>query len=112
MEYRASHRFAPLSARRVRNAAELIRRRHAEEALEILSFVPNRGAGIISKVLKSAIANAGSTASAQDLWIREVSVNEGPSLPMWWKAGPRGSAMPRHRRTTHVTVVLTDESEG
>ena len=111
MDFRASHRFAPLSARRVRNAAELIRRHQAEEALEILSFLPNRGATILSKVLKSAIANAGATASAQDLWISEVAINEGPSLPMWWKAGPRGSAMPRHRRTTHVTIVLTDKAE-
>jgi len=111
MEFKASHRFAPLAARRVRNAAELIRRRPAEEALEILSFVPNRAAGILSKVLKSAIANAGTAASAEDLWISEVAVNEGPSLPMWWKAGPRGAAMPRHRRTTHVTIVLSDKAE-
>jgi large subunit ribosomal protein L22 len=111
MEFRASHRFAPLAARRVRNAAELIRLKPAEEALEILSFVPNRSASILSKVLKSAIANAGTDATAEDLWIQEIAVDEGPSLPMWWKAGPRGAAMPRHRRTTHVTIVLTDKAE-
>jgi large subunit ribosomal protein L22 len=111
MEFKATHRFAPLAVRRVRNAAELIRRHPAEEAIEVLSFVPNRAATILMKVLKSAIANAGTTASAQDLWVSEVAINEGPSLPMWWKAGPRGAAMPRHRRTTHVTIVLTDKAE-
>jgi large subunit ribosomal protein L22 len=111
MKFQASHKFAPLGARRIRNAAELIRRHQAEEALEILSFCPNRGASVLSKVLKSAIANAGATASAEDLWISEVTVNEGPSLPTWWKAGPRGAAMPRKRRTTHVTIVLTDKAE-
>ena len=111
MKYRASHRFASISARKVRDVADLIRRRYAEEALEILGFVPNRGASMLSKVLKSAVANAGTTVSAQNLLITEVAVNEGPSLPMRWKAGPRGSAMPRKARTSHISVVLSDEGE-
>ena len=49
MEFKATHRFAPLAVRRVRNAAELIRRHPAEEAIEILSFVPNRAASILMR---------------------------------------------------------------
>lgn len=111
MECKASHRFASISARKVRDVATLIRKRYAEEALEMLNFVPNRGASMLSKVLKSAVANAGADVSTDELRISTVVVNEGPSLPPWWKAGPRGAAMPRHRRTTHITIVLTDEPE-
>jgi len=111
MEFKASHRFAPISARKVRDVATLVRRRYAEEAIEMLSFVPNRGASMLSKVLKSAIANAGADVSTDELWISQVAIDEGPSLPQWWKAGPRGAAMPRHRRSAHITVVLTDQTE-
>jgi len=111
MEFKAIHRFAPISARKVRDVADVVRRLDAEEALEALAFVPNRGASMLLKVLKSAIANAGTAASTEDLWVSKVVVDEGPSLPMWWKAGPRGAAMPRHRRTSHITVVLSDQTE-
>lgn len=111
MEYRATHRFAPISARKVRDVAALIRQRYVEEALETLRFVPNRGASLLAKVLKSAVANAGTTASAEDLVVSKVAVDEGPSLPTRWKAGPRGAAMPRKSRTTHITIVLSDEAE-
>lgn len=110
MEFKASHRFARISARKVRDVAALVRRRPAEEAVEVLTFVHNRGATMLSKVLRSAIANAGTKAPADELWIREVRVNEGPTLPMRWQPGPRGAAMPIRKRTSHIMVVLTDQA--
>ena len=58
MAYEAVHRFARISARKVRPLADLIRGKHADEALDILRYMPQRGARLLEKVLKSALGNA------------------------------------------------------
>ena len=107
--YRATHRFAPTSARKARLVMDLIRDKSANEALEILQFVNNRPAEMIDKVLRSAIANAGADADPEELWIESAFVNEGPTWPLRFQAGPRGRAMPIRKRTSHITIELTDE---
>lgn len=109
MKFRASHRFAPISARKARTVIDLIRLKSANEALEILQFVNNRSASMIDKVLKSAIANAGLDADPDDLLIETARVDEGPSWPMRWHPGPRGRAMPIHKRTSHIIIELSNE---
>jgi large subunit ribosomal protein L22 len=109
MKCKASHRFASTSARKARLVMDLIRRKTANQALAILQFTNNRPASMIDKVLRSAIANAGSDADADTLKIFSAYVNEGPTLPRRWMAGPRGRAMPIRCRTSHITIELTDE---
>ena len=58
MAYKATHRFARISARKVRPLADLIRGKFADEALDMLRYQPQRGARMLEKVLKSAMANA------------------------------------------------------
>ena len=58
MQYRALYRYADSSARKVRYFADLVRGRPADEALELLSYLPNRGARLMEQVIKSAIGNA------------------------------------------------------
>jgi large subunit ribosomal protein L22 len=58
MDYSAHHRFADMSARKVRPFATLIRGLRADEALEALRFYPNKGARLLEDVLKSALGNA------------------------------------------------------
>jgi large subunit ribosomal protein L22 len=88
---------------------DLIRNKRANEALETLQFVNNRPAVMIDKVLRSAIANAGMEVDAEDLWVKAARVDEGPTWPMRWQAGPRGRAMPIHKRTSHIIIELSDE---
>ena len=57
-EFVAKHRYARITARKARRIADLIRGRSVNEALEMLEFAPQRGAGFYLKVLKSAVANA------------------------------------------------------
>ncbi len=56
MAYTATYRFARISAQKVRPLANLIRGKHADEALEILKYMPHRGARLLEKVVKSAWA--------------------------------------------------------
>ena len=58
MAYRATHKYARISPRKVRPLADMIRGKLADEALDILRFQPQRGARMLEKVLKSAIGNA------------------------------------------------------
>ena len=58
MAYEATHRFARISARKVRPLADLIRGKLADDALDILRYQPHRGARMLEKVLHSALANA------------------------------------------------------
>jgi len=108
MKYRACHRFASTSARKARLVMDLIRDKTANEALEILQFVNNRPAVMIDKVLRSAIANAGLDADPEELQIESARVDEGPTWPLRWMAGPRGRAMPIRKRTSHITIELSD----
>ena len=109
MKFKASHRFAPVSARKVRLVIDLIRNKSANHALEVLQFTNNRPATLIDKVLKSAIANAGLEADADALWVETARVDEGPTWPLRWNAGPRGRAMPFRKRTSHIIIELSDE---
>ena len=109
MKFKASHRFAPVSARKVRLVIDLIRFKPVNEALQVLQFTPNRPAVLIDKVLRSALANAGLDADPDDLVVETARVDDGPMLPMRWQAGPRGRAMPIRRRTSHIIIEISDE---
>jgi len=108
MIFRASHRFAPIAPRKARMVMDLVRNKSASQALEVLQFTNNRAAGMIDKVLRSAIANAGLDVEAEDLWVETARVDDGPTWPMRWMAGPRGRAMPIHKRTSHIVIELSD----
>ena len=58
MAYKATHRHARISARKVRPLADLIRGKRVDDALAILKYQPQRGARMLEKVIKSALGNA------------------------------------------------------
>jgi large subunit ribosomal protein L22 len=117
MAFRATHRFARISARKVRPLADLVRGKFADEALDILKYQPHRGARMLEKVLKSAVGNAqdgdqnkGKSASAERLVITDARIDGGP---MFKRIRPRarGMAYGILRRTAHITVVLQSLEE-
>jgi large subunit ribosomal protein L22 len=105
--YQAVYRFARISARKVRGVADLIRGKFADEALEILRYQPERGARMLEKVLKSAIANAEDRrAENLDLLIvSEVRVDGGPMFKRMMPRS-RGMATMILKRMSHIHVVL------
>ena len=106
-EFQATHRYARISARKVQPFADLIRGKTAEQGLETLRYVPNRGARFLEKVLKSAIANAENrnVRNVEKLIITEVRINCGP---MFKRIQPRarGMAYLIRRRTAHIHVAV------
>src|SRR5947199_10526234 len=109
MEYKASHRFADMSARKVRPFAALIRGRRADEALELLRFLPNKSARILEAVLKSALGNAEDRGARyiDDLVVSESRIDGGPIMKRIMPRA-RGTAYPIKRRICHVHITLSD----
>src|SRR5215469_12832468 len=112
MEYRAIHRHADMSARKVRPFAALIRNRSADEALELLRFLPNKGARLLEQVLKSALGNAEDRGARDidELVVVESRVDGGPIMKRIMPRA-RGTAYPIKRRYCHIHVVLWDLEE-
>ena len=107
MAYEATHRFARISARKVRPLADLIRGKHADDALDILRYQPHRGARMLEKVIRSALANAEDrrAANLEQLVVVDVRIDGGPMFKrMQPKA--RGSASILNRRMSHIRVAL------
>lgn len=107
MPYRAIHRFAPISARKVRLLADLVRGKFADDALDVLKYQPHRGARMLEKVIRSALANAEDRRASDldELSIVDVRVDGGPMFKrMQPKA--RGMASIIKRRMSHIQVTL------
>src|SRR6478672_8895016 len=87
-DYHATHRFARISVRKVRPLLDLIRGKYADDALDILKYMPHRGARMIEQVLKSAMANAEDKGfrNAGDLVVSDA---RGEGGPMFKRLMPR-----------------------
>ena len=107
MGYQAIHRRAQISPRKVRPLADLIRGKFADEALEILQFQPHRGARMLEKVLKSALANAEDlrATNLHHLIVVDARVDGGR---MFKRMQPksRGMASIIKKRMSHIRVEL------
>jgi large subunit ribosomal protein L22 len=91
--------------------ADLIRGREVQDAMNILRFTPNRAAGMVSKVLASAIANANEAeADVEQLYVQEARVDEGPTMKRF-QPKDRGRAHSIRKRTSHIIVVVEEEKE-
>ncbi len=103
----ARGRFIPMSPRKVRLVARLIRGMDVQKAQAILRHMPKRACRPISKVLKSAVANATreGTWTEEQLVISQISADEGP-MQKRFRAAPMGRAMEIRKRMTHLRVEL------
>lgn len=107
----AQLRWLRMSPRKVRLVVDLIRGRPVEEALNILAFSPKAAARPVSKLLRSAVANADFRGGYEldRLVIETAFVNEGPTWRRWL---PRamGRATRIRKRTSHITLVLGEKA--
>lgn len=111
MEAKAIAKFQRVSPRKTALIARNVRGKGIEEAINILRFTPNKPAGAILNVLKSAAANATQMAVNVDaMFVKEILVTSGPT---WKRFMPRsqGRATKIHKRTSHITVILAEGQE-
>lgn len=106
---KATVKYERMSSRKVAIVANLIRGKNADEAMAILRFTPKAGAEVLTKLLKSAIANAENTKNMthSKLYVAEIYSNQGPTLKRIRPAA-KGSAVRIRKRTSHTTIVLKE----
>ncbi len=109
METQAVAKYLRGSPRKMRLSADLVRGKKVEEALNILAAIPKAGARDVSKVVRSALANARQNQSidVDTLFIKTIFVNPGPTLKRF-RPRPMGRAGRIRKRTCHITVVLSE----
>ena len=113
MAFQASHRYARISATKVRPAANLIRGKYADEALDVLRYLPHRGARMLEKVLKSAMGNAEEQGArhVENLVVADARVDQGPTVKRI-RPRARGMAFVIRKRMSHIRVTLTGPEEA
>nr|WP_315598149.1 50S ribosomal protein L22 [uncultured Cupriavidus sp.] len=107
MEVKAIHRGARISAQKTRLVADQIRGLPIERALNVLAFSPKKAAGIVKKVVESAIANAehNEGADIDELKVKAIFVDKATSLKRFTaRAKGRGNRI--EKQTCHITVTL------
>jgi large subunit ribosomal protein L22 len=109
MQAYATLRYARISAQKARLVADQIRGQSVEQALNLLSFSPKKGASIIKGVLESAIANAEHNAGADvdELHVHTIQVNEGPTMKRI-RARAKGRATRIMKRTSHIKLSVAE----
>lgn len=111
MEAKATAKFLLISPRKARLVADEVRGYVYAEAIDTLKFIPRKASGLIQTVLESARANARGMNDAlndNQLFVKKILVDEGPVLKRF-RPRARGRAMSRLKRTSHITVVLSDD---
>jgi large subunit ribosomal protein L22 len=101
---------SPIKMRRVINS---VRGMRAQDALEVLSLLPQAAAVPVYKTIKSALANAEENYAldAEAMVISQISVDEGPRLRRA-RYGARGRFKPIRKRLSHITVVLEEDTRA
>ena len=109
MEAQATARYVRMGPRKVRFVLDTVRGKYAADALDILKFTPNHAAAEISKVLRSAMANAGNNHGLDltNLKIARCYVDVGPTMK---RVQPRaqGRAYRILKRSSHITIVVAE----
>jgi large subunit ribosomal protein L22 len=112
MEARAKARYVRVTPRKARRVVDLIRGLPADQAQAVLTFAPQSASDPVGKVLASAIANAGQARlDTGSLVVSRAWVDEGPTLPRF-RPRAQGRGYRIRKRSSHITVVVSDERDG
>jgi len=112
LEARAVEKFIRISPRKLRYVADAIRSKRVDDAVDLLTFTTKKAALIIRKAVKSAAANATENhkMNEDDLVVEKIFINEGPILKRF-RPRARGRATKIRKRTSHLTVIVSDGKE-
>jgi large subunit ribosomal protein L22 len=107
MDIKAKGKFLRISPPKVRLIADVVKGKSVEIGLNTLKFMPNKAAGLVEKILKSAVANADQNAklNVDSLYIKNVIVDGGPTMKRFG-ARARGRGTRILKRSSHITVIV------
>ena len=113
MEAKAVARTVRIAPRKVRLVVDLIRGKQVGEAVAILKHTPKAASPVVEKLLNSAMANAEHNyeMDVNTLVVSKVFVDEGPTMKRF-RPRAQGRASQINKRTSHITIVLSEKKEG
>jgi large subunit ribosomal protein L22 len=116
MEAIARARFVRISPRKMRQVVDLIRDKDVDEAYRILRFTSKKAATYVYDTLHTAVANMGNQTDAtsiyvEDLYVKKVYVDEGPTLRGRFRPRAMGRATRIRKRTSHLTIVVAERGK-
>ncbi len=111
MEAKAVVKYVRISPQKVRKIAGAVKGKPVEAGLNILKFMPQKAAGLVEKVLRSAVANAEESKNldVDTLVIHNIFVDQGPTLKRF-RARARGRGSKILKRTSSITVVIAENT--
>lgn len=109
MEVKAVAKYIRISPQKVRRITGAVKGKPVETALATLKFMPQKSAGLVGKVLRSAVANADQNENidVDNLIVRNILVDQGPTLKRF-RARARGRGSRILKRTSHITVIVAE----
>jgi large subunit ribosomal protein L22 len=112
LEAKAVEKYLRMSSSKVKYVIDLVKNKPVEEAMDLLTFTTRGAASVVKKAIQSAASNAVENfkeykVTEGDLFIKEIYANEGPTLKRF-KARARGRADKIFKRTSHITVLVSD----
>jgi large subunit ribosomal protein L22 len=109
MEVRAVAKYVRISPQKVRKLIDVVKGKPVEEGLNLIKFMPQKAATIVEKTIRSAVANADQVPDldVDSLVIQNITADQGPTLKRF-KARARGRGTRILKRTSHITVILTE----
>ena len=113
MEFRSCCKYARISPRKVRYVIDLVRGKSVNDALRILRATHKRASYMIDKVIRAAIAAANENldVDVDSLFVTQALVDGGPTTKRQ-RTRPRGMSAPILKRTSHITVVLSEKNKS
>lgn len=110
MEVKASLNYARVGAQKARLVADLVRGKNVNEAIKTLTFLNKKTAGMVKKLIESAVANAEykKVMDVDNLYVKAIWVDQGPVLKRF-RPRAQGRAFGVRKKTSHINVVLEEK---
>ena len=110
MEVKASLKYARVGAQKARLVADLVRGKDVNEAVKTLTFLNKKTAGMVKKLIESAVANADhkKVMDIDNLYVKAIWVDQGPVLKRF-RPRAQGRAFGVRKKTSHINVVLEEK---
>lgn len=107
-EAKAILRFVRVAPRKARAVVDMIRGKRVPQALSLLKYTPRAAAKVVEKILRSAVANAEQKelGDSESLWVSRAYVDCGPTYKRF-RARSMGRANSIHKRTSHITLIVS-----
>jgi large subunit ribosomal protein L22 len=110
MEVKASLKYARVGAQKARLVVDLIRGKNVNEAIKTLTFLNKKSAGLVKKLIESAVANAEykKVMDVDSLYVKTITVGQGPSLKRF-RPRAQGRAFGVRKKTSHIDLILEEK---